>query len=120
MKNTYYSIFWVILSVIVLNACVKEKAMNDIKMIWQKVVESSNATEEAEKIEEFAQMARDNKLMLHVTLLDSQTGKKIAIQELDNLSTTPKVRLSLKQNNDHFQLEWHPKQKENVYPLLLE
>ncbi len=94
--------------------------MKDIKSSWKQVVESATPAEEAKFIEQFAQTARDEKLIMLVTLIDADTGKQISINELDSVTVCPKVQLLIKLREDDLLLEWQPKEKDNIYQLLLE
>jgi hypothetical protein len=84
------------------------------------VIESSDATGEAAKVEEFASRARQEQVSVEMLLFDADSGEEIPFAELGSLSAAPRVKLTMVRKKEAVELEWQPKDVENIYLLMLE
>ena len=97
-----------------------ENEMEKASELWDKVLASENATEEAEHIKAVRKFIADKDMTIVVNVKNSE-GKMVNINSMPDDAAFSSVQVTFDTDKGEFQApQWSPKNPENVFLLFLE
>jgi hypothetical protein len=92
--------------------------MSELERLWSALVQSTDASSEAQRAEAWAAYAREHSVRYQLELLDLRTGRQLPVAELTAESQAFAVQLRVKDRV--LTPDWRPKSAVNAQKLLME